>query len=125
MRLRNLRIAWSAFCGVASVLLILFWARRYWWVDGGTIPLSAKHSFVIGSAVETFVIGLDTPSESLSFVQRSVEDWKHDDRNPSPIWGGIIREQGRFVVLIPDWFLAILTAAACIVLGYRQLEWRF
>ena len=33
MRFRKLRITWSAFCGIACVLLIVLWVRSYWWID--------------------------------------------------------------------------------------------
>jgi hypothetical protein len=33
MRFRKLRIAWSVFCGVACVLLIVLWVRSCWWTD--------------------------------------------------------------------------------------------
>jgi hypothetical protein len=30
MKFRKLRIAWSVFCGIACVLLIVLWVRSYW-----------------------------------------------------------------------------------------------
>jgi hypothetical protein len=33
MRYRKLRIAWSAGCGIACVLLIALWVRSYWYWD--------------------------------------------------------------------------------------------
>ena len=33
MRFRKLRIAFSATCLIACVLLIVLWVRSYWWVD--------------------------------------------------------------------------------------------
>src|SRR6266550_2296875 len=34
MRYRKLRIAFSATCLIACVLLIVLWVRSYWWNDG-------------------------------------------------------------------------------------------
>jgi len=34
IRFRKLRIAWTAAWGAACVLLIVFWVRSYWWLDG-------------------------------------------------------------------------------------------
>ncbi len=34
MRFRELRIAFSALCGISCVLLIVLWVRSYWWSDG-------------------------------------------------------------------------------------------
>jgi hypothetical protein len=33
MRFRKLRIAWSVFWGLVSVLLMVLWVRSYWWSD--------------------------------------------------------------------------------------------
>src|SRR3954454_13968040 len=33
LRFKKLRIAWSAFCGVACVLLLALWVRSYWYWD--------------------------------------------------------------------------------------------
>ncbi len=33
MRFRKLRIAWSVVCGIACVLLVVFWVRSYFKVD--------------------------------------------------------------------------------------------
>jgi hypothetical protein len=33
MRFRKLRIASSTICRIASVLLVVFWVRSYWWID--------------------------------------------------------------------------------------------
>src|SRR5262245_36109213 len=33
MRFKKLRIAWSVFWGLASILLIVLWVRSYWWND--------------------------------------------------------------------------------------------
>ena len=30
---RAMRIAWTAFWGVAAVLLVVLWVRSYWWTD--------------------------------------------------------------------------------------------
>ena len=40
MRFRKLRVAWSAFWGLACVLLIVLWVRSYWvadWLLGGSV----------------------------------------------------------------------------------------
>jgi hypothetical protein len=33
MRFRNLRIAWSAFWALTCILLLVLWARSYWWYE--------------------------------------------------------------------------------------------
>jgi hypothetical protein len=49
MRYLKLRIAWSAFCCIACVLLIVLWVRSYWQRDG-VIGLVVSHS-VVGSSL--------------------------------------------------------------------------
>jgi hypothetical protein len=41
--LRYLRIAFSAFCGIAAVLLIVLWVRSYWWADYVYAPSSGSN----------------------------------------------------------------------------------
>jgi hypothetical protein len=40
MRFRKLRIAFSAFCGLACVLLIALWVLSYWWSGWASGPIS-------------------------------------------------------------------------------------
>jgi hypothetical protein len=38
--LRNLRIAWTLFCGLLCVLLVVLWVRSYWICDSLRLPAS-------------------------------------------------------------------------------------
>ena len=38
MKFRKLRIAFSATCLIACVLLIVLWVRSYWWVEEVSLP---------------------------------------------------------------------------------------
>jgi hypothetical protein len=49
MRFRKLRIVWSAFWGLACVLLIVLWVRSYWWADEVYVPLTDRHTVAVGS----------------------------------------------------------------------------
>ena len=42
---RYLRITWTAFYGVACLLLITLWARSYWRVDGVNGQLSGNPDY--------------------------------------------------------------------------------
>ena len=46
---RALRITWTAFWGVAAVLLVALWVRSYWWGEVCTKPVSATRTLVLGS----------------------------------------------------------------------------
>ena len=43
MKYRKLRIAWSVACGIACVLLIVLWARSYWYKDTAIANLFGKN----------------------------------------------------------------------------------
>src|SRR3954451_11071314 len=46
MKFRKLRIAWSAACGIACVLLIVLWVRSYWCCYTVIVPLSSNRGVV-------------------------------------------------------------------------------
>jgi hypothetical protein len=50
MRFRKLRIAFSAFCGLACVLLIVLWVLSYWWSDGASGPISRTKAMGLSSS---------------------------------------------------------------------------
>ena len=43
MKLRYLRIAFSAFCGLAAIVLIVLWVRSYWQSDLLGIPIQKTY----------------------------------------------------------------------------------
>jgi hypothetical protein len=46
MRFRKLRIAWSAGCAIACVLLIVLWVRSYYWDKLDTTKEPSIHAIV-------------------------------------------------------------------------------
>jgi hypothetical protein len=57
MRFRKLRIAWSVVWGIACVLLIVLWARSYWWVNTFGLPATANRVFQVTVAPGRFLVG--------------------------------------------------------------------
>jgi hypothetical protein len=49
MRYRKLRIAWSVFCGIATVMLIALWVRSFYIADIAMGNISASTAFTITS----------------------------------------------------------------------------
>ena len=49
MRFRKLRIAFSAACLVACVLLIVLWVRSYWWCDVAERTFTSSSGFRVAS----------------------------------------------------------------------------
>jgi hypothetical protein len=129
MRYRKLRIAISATCGIAFMLLIVLWVRSYWWADSVAISGSG---FVTSMRGTVYVLGkfsIDN-SPSLTFDFRSspgnlisVSWFRIDPRPPSDNY--LVRYSvmpfGNYIP-IPHWCLAVLAAGSSIV---PWLRWRF
>src|SRR5215210_5605896 len=113
--LRYLRIAFSATCLIACVLLIVLWVRSYWWNDQLSIPLS-----------DTRVIGTNSFSGRISFSVCAAPEAKFmwpaglnsepitsDTPIPSFTYGRITGIPVRTVdfVQVPYWFVFLLAAA--------------
>ncbi len=47
--LKSLRIAWTAICGLAAVLLVVLWVRSYWRADVVVGPIASGQVFSISS----------------------------------------------------------------------------
>src|SRR6476660_981818 len=79
MRFRKLRIAWSVGCGVVCVLLIVLWARSYWWQDQAWTRSPAYAVEVIssngGTVLEYSPIGGTMTWGMKSFESRQVEKY--------------------------------------------------
>ena len=56
MRFRKLRIAWSVFWGLATVLLIVLWVRSYSGLDYCKIPVGALHIHTIKGKLIVFAL---------------------------------------------------------------------
>src|SRR5262245_32475259 len=97
MSLRKLRIAWSAFCGLAAVLLVVLWVRSYWRVEMIACPLTSN--YYIGAASQPGCVGLAihpmgnlTVGQIKRFQRYQTEEWLASVRqdilpNISRIWG--------------------------------------
>jgi hypothetical protein len=126
MRFQKLRIAWSVTCGIAAVLLIVFWVRSYTWLEGARIPMSTTCGFQLGTLSGLFAVGLrNVPGERFMIERRQVAEWRKLHRSPSQLWGGIIMRQSDNVVYLPIWFLAVLSAVLSAVPWVRQRGWSF
>src|SRR3982751_549666 len=117
MTFRNLRVAWSVFCGLACILLIVLWVRSYWWVDIANHSqysltsmqgkLCVNESFdVLGNPV--------TRPASFTLVNR--------------FWGSAFETSGLTIrrrgtgLAIPYWSLLLPMAALA---GITWIRWRF
>jgi hypothetical protein len=122
MKYRKLRIAWSAICGIMTVLLIVLWARSFWRSD------SARYR---GSAVTRMVVSENGVAYVGEWYPNQSPGWKFSS---TPVTEPIVSirqqlavayfdERPRDVCLaFPHWLLllpfAILTVAP-------WLNWHF
>jgi hypothetical protein len=130
MRFRKLRIAFSACCGLAAVLLLVLWVRSYWWVEGFAVPLTSKYYF--GAASQPGCVGFAfhpmgqlSSSQIRRFQRFQTETWLEPVRrerlpNISRVWGTF--NFRRYSYIVPDWFVLISLATLAAVPWFR---WRF
>ena len=114
MRFRKLRIAFSATCLIACVLLIVLWVRSYWWLGSVCVAKSSPAVCVWG----------DVYYKPLVYNRNPIHIVKHDF---GPIYivsfwnsdGRIFRIDG---VAIPIWTLILSIAA---IAAAPWIRWRF
>ncbi len=105
--LRYLRIAFSATCGIACVLLIVLWVRSYWWMDSTGYLTSVQGKLF----VQEYLI-INSPTGSAF-------------RGPCGItslptgWGFVPIDGG---VTLPIWSLVVPMA---ILAAVPWIRWRF
>jgi hypothetical protein len=128
MRYRKLRIAFSATCLIACVLLIALWVRSYWWFD-----LLMRHITttcgvtVISARARIWFSAGGMREETQSELSSWPHDRLHDIESFAAGWGFGAYMHGppnpvQIAVKAPHWF-AILALAA--VAATPWLRWRF
>src|ERR1700742_121832 len=61
MKYRKLRIAWSAFCGILCLLLIVLWARSYRQVNNVNVRLGNARILTFYSGLGSLAISVSGP----------------------------------------------------------------
>jgi hypothetical protein len=133
-----LRIAFSATCIIACVLLIALWVRSYWWDDSVDGHFTEFQLFHVNS-IQGQVAFLTFPKSTQVLVSQT--DYrgtlKHapmglaagDFRTHSPYeFAGLgfsrVEPNGGIAVLVPQWFLISL-AAILAATPWGHWRWRF
>ena len=127
---RKLRIAFSAVCGIACLIMILLWARSYWWWDTIVWGITDEQGFIVRSVKGAAVLEyLDFSGSEIDAVlfKWHVQSTPLPDTNRYP-FGGVentfagflIRHSGwrgnPFLLCVPFWFLVPLSAALAVIL---------
>ena len=130
MRFRKLRIAWSVFCGIACVLLIVLWVRSLNRMDALTWHYDNAEAFQIRTNPGQLVFGTGTDRPVPPLAVRQVgrlwmSEWFESMRlygRTMNWWFGASSSHAGWYVSIPDWFLILL---CCAVGSIPWLRWRF
>jgi hypothetical protein len=128
MRFRKLRIAFSAACLIACLLLLALWVRSYWWWDWYNSGTVARQNATIGSSQGWLgiLIRIGIPSDfphrpySLDAIpvgELPVVNGHSELRAFHYPWG-----RWEYSITIPHWFLVFSTA---IFASTPWIPWRF
>lgn len=123
--LRYLRIAWTVFLGVLSVMLIALWVRSYWWADH---IFCAEEELIIISSVGKFELLWD----GVPIPRGRFQNWEvHHRRLIAPSrrklwWVPTCNTNETSVVIhMPYWLPTLLVGAAVTISGLPWVHWRF
>ena len=128
MRYRKLRIARSIGWCVLAVLLVVMWARSFWYYEG-VLSVFGNVTTVRGTIVVNlfdFVYGWKCENKGWSVDQGPPEGWSND--GPMPRWPPIRIDQshiGVFCIELEYWFLSLLFALLGIAVWKSTLALRF
>src|SRR4051794_16934143 len=128
MRFRKLRIARSIGWGVLAVLLVVMWARSFWYCEG-VLSVFGNVTTVRGTIVVNlfdFVYGWKCENKQWAVTQASPERWSDDA--PMPRWPPIRFDQshiGVFCIELEYWFLSLLFALLGFTVWKSTLVLRF
>jgi hypothetical protein len=136
----NLRIAFTAACGVGCLLLIFLWLRSYWWRDLAYLRLAGIH-FQVGSAdgrSKVVIQDLRNSPPSNSFGSATLAFDENEDQlpwNPSPTGHSVSAYFGYYhttglgllspyasltQLVTPHWFLALMAGTLA---AFPWLQW--
>ena len=131
MRFRKLRIAFSATCGIACVLLIALWVRSYWWEDGLSFGITEKRGFWIfstqGKVAVQYISFTDQEANISQWFIASYElgeaFWLSREIVDSTVLGFYLMTKNGFAVAVPHWFL-LLSMGTAVTLVLKR-SWLF
>src|SRR4051812_22810683 len=110
MKLRNLRIAWSVFWGLACVLLVVLWVRSYSWVDLSELQLPKGRISSITSTPGHLTLIWNQPT-ILPSGTYAIADYRTKSMAAAP-WALFYFEEGfrfdRYQCCVPYWFAVLV-----------------
>jgi hypothetical protein len=123
--LRYLRIAFSAACLIACVLLLALWVRSYWRLDGLQGPILWPHGFSLSSMYGRLMIGGGDEDDPIT--EWDYGSFKFDDPYMAPtaqFLGPVFAfhpsvKAGAYIH-VPHWFPALITGSIAFALAKRR-----
>jgi hypothetical protein len=112
-RFRNLRIAWSVVCSIATVLLVVLWVRSYWWEDGLVwVRGSARNVILVNSKSGTlgfsFCPGGDAEEQLLPPFFKLTRPLPRNSQVTPFAW---FSDAVLTIIRVPTWALIALSVA--------------
>jgi len=126
MRFRKLRIAWSVFCGIACVLLIVLWVRGYYVLDFLRCRLPNDWGLQAVSTDGRLIFHTQQLNPTLhwpSWAWTSHKDQSSKDmfpRDPSVLGFQLERIPPNSRLQMPHWFPVAISAALSAAILLRQ-----
>jgi hypothetical protein len=125
MMLRKLRIAWSVFWPVSTVLLIVLWVRSYTWDDSVSGPTPGGYGYLLESIPSRLEIQLWNsifPANLASYRLTELSA-KGIEAAPFTGWGfGFYKRPNYLIIHLPYWFLITVAGTFSTT---PWLHWRF
>ena len=127
MRFRKLRIAISAVCGVASLLLIALWVRSYRINHVAVVPVG-KMKVGVQYAMGRFVFV--RAAKAKSFQQRITDPQAFDRilRTDENSFGVAVHQDpntGLYSIQMPCWWFVALASTLAFIPWITSIRWRF
>jgi hypothetical protein len=131
MRFRKLRIAFSVVSAIVCLLLVLLWVRSYQFNEIAGRQISKNRSVGVTSLLGRVRIGTwKHPKHANSWwvnserLTNSVYEWAASRQGENAIGFGVISFQSNIELIMPCWFLVLLTATLAVI-PCRHLANRF
>ena len=125
--LRYLRIAFSACCVIACVLLCVLWVRSHYSVDQIFLPITRSAFVAMGSVPDAIIAGItgNSPTGTWAMLNMPSDEWLAAVGESGDSWSGAvtfkIADGG---VIVPHWFGVLLSATLAVVPWIKRFSLR-
>ena len=122
------RIAFTAVCGIACVLICVLWVRSYWWIDYGTVASRLEASSFYGAVRFRFAFPPYSFEREWYYArQPAIEYFPSSSSELETVKRNLLTfslpssQSGT----MPHWFLVALSALSATFAAAPWIRWRF